>query len=97
VVNLSDTYQIRSNRESGYGRYDVMMKPKDRHGKAFIKAGSYQMGKGRCMIYGNGNIGNTGNSGNRSQRFPDQKVCILRTGYGGKEAEILLSGQFSSD
>lgn len=36
VVSLADTYQIRSNRESGYGRYDVMMKPRDRHGKAFI-------------------------------------------------------------
>lgn len=36
VVNLSDTYKIRSNRESGYGRYDVMMKPFDKNGKAFI-------------------------------------------------------------
>lgn len=36
VVNLSDTYKIRSNRESGYGRYDVMMKPFDKNGKAFV-------------------------------------------------------------
>lgn len=36
VVNLADTYRIRSNRESGYGRYDVMLEPLDRSGKAFI-------------------------------------------------------------
>jgi len=36
VVNLADTYKIRSNRESGYGRYDVMLIPFDRRGKAFI-------------------------------------------------------------
>ena len=36
VVNLADTYKVRSNRESGYGRYDVMLKPLDRSGKAFI-------------------------------------------------------------
>ena len=36
VVNLSDTYKICSNRESGYGRYDVMMKPVDKTAKAFI-------------------------------------------------------------
>lgn len=36
VVNLADTYKVRSNRESGYGRYDVMLKPLDRRGKAFI-------------------------------------------------------------
>jgi len=36
VVNLADTYRIRSNRESGYGRYDVMLEPFDRNGKAFI-------------------------------------------------------------
>ncbi len=36
VVNLADTYKVRSNRESGYGRYDVMIEPLDRAGKAFI-------------------------------------------------------------
>ena len=36
VVNLADTYKIQSNRESGYGRYDVMLKPFDKGGKAFI-------------------------------------------------------------
>ncbi len=29
LVWLSGKYDIRSNRESGYGRYDVMLKPKD--------------------------------------------------------------------
>ena len=36
VVNMADTHKIRSNRESGYGRYDVMIEPLDRSGKAFI-------------------------------------------------------------
>ena len=36
VVDLAGTYRIRSNRESGYGRYDVMMEPFDKAGKAFI-------------------------------------------------------------
>lgn len=28
IVELSDRYMIKSNRESGFGRYDVMLKPK---------------------------------------------------------------------
>ena len=35
-MNLADTYKVRSNRESGYGRYDVMIEPLDKTGKAFI-------------------------------------------------------------
>lgn len=29
IVDLAEKYHIRSNRESGFGRYDVMMEPKD--------------------------------------------------------------------
>ena len=36
VVNLADRYKVHSNRESGYGRYDVMIEPKDKKEKAFI-------------------------------------------------------------
>lgn len=36
VVNMADTYIVRSNRESGYGHYDVMLEPVDRDDKAFI-------------------------------------------------------------
>lgn len=36
VVSLADKYKVRSNRESGYGRYDVMIVPLDRTAKAFI-------------------------------------------------------------
>ena len=36
VVELSEKYKVRSNRESGYGRYDVMITPLDRAEKAFI-------------------------------------------------------------
>lgn len=36
VVNLAGRYKIRSNRESGYGRYDVMIEPLDRSGNAYI-------------------------------------------------------------
>ena len=30
LASLSKTHEVRSNRESGYGRYDVMLIPKDR-------------------------------------------------------------------
>ncbi len=36
VVSLADAYKVRSNRESGYGRYDVMIEPYDKTKKAFI-------------------------------------------------------------
>ena len=36
VVDLADQYKVRSNRESGYGRYDVMIEPFDKNEKAFI-------------------------------------------------------------
>jgi hypothetical protein len=36
MVDLDDRYVIRSNRESGFGRYDVMMIPRDKSDKAFI-------------------------------------------------------------
>jgi len=29
-LNLRDSYEIKSNRESGYGRYDVMIIPQDK-------------------------------------------------------------------
>lgn len=36
IVNLSDRYRVTSNRESGYGRYDVMIEPLDKREKAFV-------------------------------------------------------------
>ena len=30
MVELADRYQITSNRESGFGRYDIMLKPSDK-------------------------------------------------------------------
>lgn len=30
LVSLSDNYEVKSNKESGYGRYDVMIIPKDK-------------------------------------------------------------------
>ncbi len=36
LVWMSDKYEIRSNRESGYGRYDLMLKPKDRDRQGII-------------------------------------------------------------
>ena len=30
IADQTDIYEIRSNRESGFGRYDVMMVPKER-------------------------------------------------------------------
>ena len=36
IVDLAKDYVVTSNRESGFGRYDVMIEPKDVNGKAFI-------------------------------------------------------------
>jgi len=36
MVDLADRYAITSNRESGFGRYDVMLEPKHTDDKAFI-------------------------------------------------------------
>ena len=33
---LKDTYYVNSNRESGIGRYDIMLEPKDKNGNSFI-------------------------------------------------------------
>ena len=36
LVGLRDTYYVNSNRESGFGRYDIMLEPKDKKGNSFI-------------------------------------------------------------
>ena len=36
IVDLSNEYVITSNRESGFGRYDVMIEPKNKENDAFI-------------------------------------------------------------
>ena len=36
LVGLKDTYYVKSNRESGYGRYDIMLEPKEKEGNSFI-------------------------------------------------------------
>lgn len=36
AVDLADSYRVKSNRESGYGRYDVVIEPVDKKEKAFI-------------------------------------------------------------
>lgn len=36
IVDLSERYYIRSNRQSGFGRYDVMMEPKNNFDDAII-------------------------------------------------------------
>ena len=36
LVDLSEDYVMTSNRESGYGRYDVMLEPRDKNRDAFI-------------------------------------------------------------
>lgn len=36
LVALKDSYYVNSNRESGMGRYDIMLEPKDKNGNAFI-------------------------------------------------------------
>ena len=36
MVELRDRYYISSNKESGFGRYDIMLEPKDKQKDAFI-------------------------------------------------------------
>jgi hypothetical protein len=36
LVSLSETHEVRANRESGYGRYDVMLIAKTSDGKGII-------------------------------------------------------------
>ena len=36
LVGLKDSYYVNSNRESGLGRYDIMLEPKDKKGNSFI-------------------------------------------------------------
>ena len=36
LVSLKDTYYVNLNRESGIGRYDTMLEPKDKNGNSFI-------------------------------------------------------------
>lgn len=36
IVELADRYVITSNRESGFGRYDIMLKPRKPESNAII-------------------------------------------------------------
>ena len=36
IVDLAKDYMITSNRESGYGRYDIMIEPKNKENRAYI-------------------------------------------------------------
>ena len=36
MVELRGRYSISSNKESGYGRYDIMMEPREKGADAFI-------------------------------------------------------------
>ena len=36
LVGLRDTYYVNSNRESGFGRYDIMLEPHDKSKNSFI-------------------------------------------------------------
>ena len=36
MVDLSDRYVLTSNRESGFGRYDIMLEPKNKEDNAYI-------------------------------------------------------------
>lgn len=36
MVDLADRYAVTSNRESGFGRYDVMLEPREKEDRAYI-------------------------------------------------------------
>ena len=36
LVSLKDSYVVNSNRESGFGRYDIQLEPKEKSANSFI-------------------------------------------------------------
>ena len=62
LLNLGDEYEVSSNRELGYGRYDVLVLPRDR-GKAAVVmelksiAGRYQEDPGKALEAAEAQIG----------------------------------------
>ena len=36
LVGLKDSYYVKLNRESGFGRYDIMLEPKDKNENSFV-------------------------------------------------------------
>lgn len=36
VLSLGDKYYVKSNKESGYGRYDILLGPRNKKDTAFI-------------------------------------------------------------
>ena len=36
LVGLKDSYYVKSKRESGFGRYDIMLEPKDKNENSFV-------------------------------------------------------------
>ncbi len=36
MISLRETHEVKSNRESGFGRHDVMLIPKDGRGKGVV-------------------------------------------------------------
>jgi hypothetical protein len=54
VVELAERYVIKSNWESGFGRYDVMMIPKDNDEKASLPKTSESRGafEGKKVLIG---------------------------------------------
>lgn len=50
MVDLSDRYVLTSNRESGFGRYDIMLEPKNREDNAYIiEFKVHKTGKGKTL------------------------------------------------
>lgn len=50
MVELADRYVITSNRESGFGRYDVMLEPRDRADDAMILEFKVQDGEDEAEL-----------------------------------------------
>ena len=50
MVDLSDRYVLTSNRESGFGRYDIMLEPKNKEDNAYIiEFKVHKTGKGKTL------------------------------------------------
>ena len=52
LVELKGSYYVNSNRESGMGRYDIMLEPKEKSGNSFIMEFKvYKEGKEKNILF----------------------------------------------
>lgn len=84
IVELEDRYHITSNRESGFGRYDIMLEPKNVEDPAIIIEFKIQDPQEEKEL---------SETGERAlQQIEDKKYSAQLTARGIPEAEIRKYG-----